>query len=252
VRYGGNTSCIEVRCGEWGFIFDAGTGLRGLGMAVPVDRPLDVDLFFTHTHYDHVCGLPFFAPAFRPGNKVRLWEGHLGSGMALRDVLQQIMSAPLFPVPIAVIEAVCGFHKFSAGQTLAPRPGVSLRTAPLNHPNGAVGYRIEFGGRSACIITDTEHPPDGRDPTVLDLVRDADLMIYDSTYTDAEYPAHRGWGHSTWQEACRLAEAARVRTAVIFHHDPSHSDSVMDEIAAAAEATRPGTLVAREGMTLHL
>jgi ribonuclease BN (tRNA processing enzyme) len=111
---------------------------------------------------------------------------------------------------------------------------------------------VEFGGRVLAIVTDTEHLANGPDAAVLDLARTADVMVYDGMYTDAVYPNHIGWGHSTWQEGCRVAEAAGVRRAVIFHHEPNHDDAVMDGIAAAAEKMRPGTLVAFEGMVLEL
>lgn len=252
VRYGGNTSCLEVRCGEHLLIFDAGTGIRELGSALlAAGDKVDVDLFYTHTHFDHICGLPFFSPIFVPGTKVRMWAGHLLPEMQLRPVLCDMMMAPLFPVPMDHIEEQISFIDFRVGETIEPQPGVRLRTRPLNHPNRATGYRIEYGGRSVAYITDTEHRAGELDENVLALVDHADFMIYDSTYTDEEYPAHRGWGHSTWQEGVRLADAAGARTLVIFHHDPAHDDAFMDKVAAAADAMRPGTLVAREGMILR-
>ena len=142
------------------------------------------------------------------------------------------------------------YHDFIAGEVLQPYEGITLRTTALNHPNGATGYRIEYQGKSICYVTDCEHRPDAPDRGIIDLIRDADIFVYDSTYTEEEYPQHKGWGHSTWQEGAKLAELAGVKTFVLFHHDPSHSDSKMDEIARAAEAHRPGTLVAREGMIL--
>lgn len=251
-RYGGNTSCLEVRCGESLLIFDAGTGIRALGDGLLRTGGVELDLFFTHTHFDHICGLPFFAPAYGPKNKLRLWAGHLPPGQNLRDVVSELMSAPLFPVPIDIMSAALEFRQFAAGATLHPADGVSLRTAPLNHPNGAVGYRIEYGGRAICYITDTEHYPSGRDRTILDLVRGADVMIYDCTYTDDEYPSRVGWGHSTWEECLRIAKEAGVARPVIFHHDPIRDDEALDKIAAAAAAVHPGAVVAREGLTLSV
>ena len=249
-RYGGNTSCLEVRCGRDLLIFDAGTGLRALGQKLAGSGPIDADLFFSHTHLDHVGGLPFFSAAFDPANTFRLWAGHLEAGMTLRDVLDHMMTAPLFPVPLEIFKANIVFHDFRAGEELRPRPEIRLKTQPLNHPNGATGYRIEYGGKSICYVTDTEHTGQDLDRNILALIQGADIVIYDSTYTDEEYPHFKTWGHSTWQEGVRLCEAAGAKRLVIFHHDPSHDDAFMDRIAELASKRRPGTLVAREGMTL--
>jgi phosphoribosyl 1,2-cyclic phosphodiesterase len=237
-----------VRVGGRLLILDAGTGIRALGASLT--EPLDADLLLTHTHVDHICGIPFFGPLFRPANRVVMWAGHLIPDYALPDVLADYMAAPLFPIKPGVFRAAVEYRDFRAGDDVEVRPGLVVRTAPLNHPNGATGYRIHSGSRALAYVTDTEHEPGAPDANVLDLVRGADLMIYDSTYTDEEFPAYRTWGHSTWQEGVRIADAAGVRTLVIFHHDPGHDDAFMDQVALEAEAARPGTLVAREGMTL--
>lgn len=250
VRYGGNTSCLEVRCGGRLLIFDAGTGLRNLGDALLPAAPVDADLFLTHTHFDHVCGLPFFAPLFRSGNRIRLSAGHLKPELDLKKVLVEMMMAPLFPIPPSRFRADVSYRDFVAGETLTPAAGITLRTTPLNHPDRATGYRIEFGGRVICYVTDTEHVPGRPDPNILSLIKDADIAIYDATYVDAEFTVAQGFGHSTWQEGVRLAEAAGARTLVIFHHEPGRTDDALDDIAAEAEALRPGTVVAREGLTL--
>ena len=250
VRYGGNTSCLEIQCGDRALIFDAGTGLRGLGEALLSRGPVDVALFLTHTHFDHVCGLPFFAPLFIPGNKIRLAAGHLQPENSLKQVVVEMMMAPLFPVPPGIFQAEVTYRDFAVGDLQKPGPGIRILTAPLNHPNNATGYRIEFSGKSIAYVTDTEHSEEGPDQTLLGLVKDADIFIYDCTYTDEEYPRFKGFGHSTWQEGARLADEAGVRTLVIFHHDPSHDDEMMDKISCDAENVRPGTVVAREGMTL--
>jgi phosphoribosyl 1,2-cyclic phosphodiesterase len=166
-------------------------------------------------------------------------------------VLNNMMIAPLFPIPMGIFTAKMEFTDFAAGEALAPHPGIRLGTGRLNHPNGATGYRIEYGGKVVAYITDTEHRPGERDPHVLTLINGADVMIYDASYTDAEYPAHRDWGHSTWQEGIRLADAAGVKTLVIFHHDPGHDDDFMDQVAADAALARPGTIVAQEGLVLR-
>lgn len=250
VRYGGNTSCLEVRCGSQLLILDGGTGLRPLGHQLDRKGPVDADIFFSHTHFDHVTGLPFFSSAFKAENRFRFWAGHLLPEHRLREVLGELMTAPFFPVPIEILRADISYIDFKPRETLEPRPGVKIRTAPLNHPNGATGYRVEYGGRAVCYVTDNEHVPGKSNANVLGLIDGADVLIYDSTYTDAEFANFVGWGHSTWEEGIRLCERAKVKTLVIFHHDPGHDDAFMDRIAANAERARPGTLVAREGMVL--
>lgn len=251
VRYGGNTSCVEMRCAGRLLIFDAGTGLRPLGESLKADGVIDADLFFSHTHFDHVVGLPFFSPLYAAENSFRFWSGHLTAQPGLSAVLKQMMQAPLFPVPFDIFGASIAFNDFTASGTLEPCHGVKVRTGVLNHPNGATGYRVEHGGKSACYVTDTEHRPGEPDRNILDLIEGADILIYDCTYTDEEYPTYAGWGHSTWQEGARLCKAAGVGQLAIFHHDPSHDDLFMDRIAREAERMCPGTVVAREGMILR-
>lgn len=253
LRYGGNTSCVEVRCGDHLIILDAGTGIHVLGNALMRSgTAVDADILFSHTHFDHICGVPFFAPLFVQGNRLRLRAGHLGPRTTIEQVLRQSMAPPLFPIQPEAFKAQLAFHTFRCGESFSPKPGVLVHTGPLNHPDNATGYRIEYGGKSVAYITDTEHKAAGGDQNVLTLAKNVDVMIYDTTYTDEEYATHAGWGHSTWQEALRLADRADVGTVIAFHHDPSHDDSFLDGVAAHAERVRPGTLVAAEGLELRL
>ena len=250
VRYGGNTTCLEIRCGGQLIVIDAGTGARGLGMELAAEKPDRANVFLTHTHFDHVCGIPFFKPAYLADTAVHFWAGHLTDGRTLKEVICDMMIAPLFPVPIDVF-STSHFHDFECAKLIELAPGVTLNTCRLNHPNGACGYRVDRAGKSICVITDTEHRAGELDTTIADFVHDTDIMVYDATYTDEEYLQHVNWGHSTWQEALKLADAAGVKRVVLFHHDPHHDDAFMDRVAADAEAARPGTLVAMEGMVLH-
>jgi phosphoribosyl 1,2-cyclic phosphodiesterase len=149
-RYGGNTSCLEVRCGASLFIMDGGTGLRALGESMR-NELVDADLYFTHSHFDHIAGLPFFKALFKPENRLRLWAGHLLPESTLQEVIGTMMKAPLFPVPKDVFTAAVSYHDFRAGEVLTPKPGVTINTAPLNHPNNATGYRINYRERSIRI-----------------------------------------------------------------------------------------------------
>lgn len=249
MRYGGNTSCLEVRCGGHLLILDAGTGLRGLDHALG-DGPVEADLLMTHTHLDHVCGWPFFTALTRPDTTLTAWSGHLKAPHTLEGVLDRFLRDPVTPVRRETVAASIAWKTFTMGDVLELRPGITVRTAPLNHPNGAAGYRIEYGGRSICYVTDTEHVPGEPDRNVLDLIAGADIVVYDATYTDEEFPRFVTWGHSTWQEGVRLCDAAAVKTYVVFHHDPSHDDDTMDRIAGELERARPGSVIAREGMVL--
>lgn len=253
VRYGGNTSCVELRCGDDLLIFDAGTGLRGLGGALFTEKkPVNAEILCSHTHFDHICGIAFFAPCFNPANSLRFWAGHLPPGMRIRDVLTTSLSEPFLPNLVDVISAHLEFEDFEAGTTFSPRPGINVRTAPLNHPGGATGYRVEWEGRSVAYITDTEHRPDELDANVLGLIEGVDVMIYDATYTEAEYVVHAGWGHSTWQEAAKLAQQASVKKLVLFHHDPTHTDDMLDGIAAELGKVSANAVIAQEGMVISL
>jgi phosphoribosyl 1,2-cyclic phosphodiesterase len=252
MRYGGNTSAVEVVADGRTLILDGGTGIRYLGRALVASGRSGGDVFLSHSHFDHVCGLPFFAPFFEPGQSWRIWSGHLENGMTTRELMDELMRPPLFPVPPEIFSAQVACRDFRAGDTLEPLPGVRVRTAPLNHPNGATGYRIEHDGRSVCYVTDTEHHAGELDRKIVALARDADVLIYDSSYTDAEYQAYAGRGHSTWEEGARLADAAKVKTYIAFHHDPEHDDAFLDEVAVQLVRARPGSLVAREGLTLQV
>lgn len=255
-QFGGNTSCVEVTCGDpvnggGRIILDAGTGIRPLGNALgDMGGAVDADVLLSHTHIDHIVGLPFFGPAYCPDSKLRLWAGHLKPARKLADVLCAMMVDPLFPIPMDVMAADKSFTDFRAGESFDLACGAAVRTCPLNHPNGATGYRIEQDGRAICYVTDTEHIEGIHDEAILELIDGADLFIYDTTYTDAEYPAHVGWGHSTWQEGAALAARANVGTFVPFHHDPSHDDAAMAQIEVEAKDRFENTVVAREGLTL--
>ncbi len=252
VRYGGNTSCIEVLCGETRLIFDLGTGVRALGKRLVAEQACSAHILLTHTHLDHISGFPFFKPAYAAANRFELWAGHLRpQGMDLKSTLEGLMRQPLFPVPLGLMHASATFHDIVAGDLLRLGPGVEVRTAALNHPGGATGYRVDFAGRSVAVVTDTEHRPNDPDRAVLGLIDGADLVVYDATYTDAELPRYVGWGHSTWEEGVRLCRLAGAKRLVTFHHEPERDDDALDGIAEAMTAAMPNAVVAAEGLVLR-
>lgn len=250
VEYGGNTPCVEIRCGERALVFDAGTGLRTLGHRLTAEGFAEADLFLSHTHIDHINGFPFFCFAFNPANRLRVWAGHLLPETCVETAMRSFMCAPLFPVPVDMLQASIEFNDFGVGDALTPHDGITIRTAPLNHLDGATGYRVGYGGKAICYVTDTEHTPGRPDENILGLIANADIVIYDAMYTDDELARFKGWGHSTRQECLRLCRAAGVRTPVIFHHMPGRDDAALDGIAAAVQDEFPGAQLAREGVTL--
>lgn len=252
LTYGGNTSCVEVAMGGRRVIFDLGTGVRNLGKWFLRKQLREATILMSHTHWDHIHGFPFFQPAFTEGHHFRIMAGHLDAGLSIQNVLAGQMTHPFFPVPIDIMKAQIEFVDFRAGDTFSIAPDIHVRTTRLNHPDGATGYRIDYKGKSVCYVTDTEHTPGQPDQNILALIEGADLFIYDCTYTDAEFPSRRGWGHSTWQEGMRLAHAAGARRLAIFHHDPDHEDHFMEELEAHALAAWNGCLVTRDNMRVNL
>lgn len=251
VRYGGNTSCVEVRLGERRVILDAGSGLVEFVAATATEGGLvNTDLLLSHTHFDHICGLPFYAPLFRPKNEVRIWSGRLDAGMSAEMVLRSSMSPPLMPDMAALVRAQVRYHEFEVGSALDLGGGVTVRTAMLQHPGGCVGYRIEWAGRTMVYATDTAHGDPATDAALRALCQGAGLLIYDAMLTDEEFPSRVAWGHSTWRAGVRLADTSGVRQLVLFHHAPFRDDRAVTALAAEAASVRSDTIAAREGLEL--
>jgi phosphoribosyl 1,2-cyclic phosphodiesterase len=258
VRYGGNTPCVEMQVGGERLIFDGGTGIRVLGQSLlnQPQEPLRGHIFFTHSHWDHIQGFPFFTPAFIPGNRFHIYGAIAPNLTTVEQRLQAQMLHPNFPVPLQVMAADLQFHDINIGQPIQISPDVWVENALLNHPGQAIGYRVTWKGHSVAYVTDTEHFPNRLDENVLYLARNADMLIYDATYTDEEYYSERsskiGWGHSTWQEAVKVAKAANVRQLVLFHHDPLHTDNFLDQVGDQLRRVLPNGIVAQEGMCFNL
>jgi phosphoribosyl 1,2-cyclic phosphodiesterase len=254
VAVGGNTSCVEVVCGAARFILDAGTGIRTLGDALMKEGVVEATLLLSHHHWDHIQGLPFFTPIYLPTTKLTV-IGPQMDRLNNFDVLRRQMSSPVFPVRLG--ELPCGLEsrEVVSGNVLEVGD-TRIRIAKANHPGGCVAYRVEHAGRSVVYATDTEHYA-CMDPALLSLAAGADVLIYDSQYTPAEYrgehgPSKVGWGHSTYEEGARLAHAAGVGRLVLFHHDPRRNDRAVGEIERKAQVLFSNAVAAREGMVIEL
>ncbi|MEP9389888.1 MBL fold metallo-hydrolase [Mesorhizobium sp. KR9-304] len=208
LEFGGHTACVEVRAGGGVMIFDAGSGIIPLGKALLEEGVTEIDLFFSHVHYDQIIGLPYFLPAFWNKAKLRLWAGHMLDGSTPEQMVDGIFRAPYFPITKDYMRADVEYHKFSPGDVLQPSPGVRIVTGRLTHPNGAVGYRIERAGATFSYLTDFEHDDGAGDAEIRRLAKDADLALLVATYTPEGYPRYMKFGHSTWERCGALCAEA--------------------------------------------
>lgn len=271
VYYGGNTSCIELRADGELIVLDAGTGIRPLGLALAEefkDTPLNLTLLITHAHWDHIQGFPFFLPAYKAENKVRIL-GYEGARLGLASTLAGQMESPYFPIALKqmpgniVIEELKELH-FSIGP-------IRVEAAMMNHPGVAVGYRIHTSAGTIAYLPDHEpfshvdpaislpsKTADAMNELLIAFVRDVDLLIIDSQYDNLEYASHVGWGHGCLDDVVALAAEARVKRLFLFHHDPNHDDDRVTAMLAHARelAGKYGCHVevdaAREGLEVVL
>jgi phosphoribosyl 1,2-cyclic phosphodiesterase len=250
--YGGNTPCVEIRTvSNQILVFDGGSGIRELGNHLAsqfAGRDLSLNLFLTHFHWDHIQGIPHFQPLFSPATRLNVhsWT----TAEETRRVLEDQMHFPYFPVDLAYGSPKLGFAQLKSERVKIG--DVSVESFPLNHPQGAYGYRIEAGGKSIVYATDLEHGDSQLDRVLRDHASNADVLIYDAQYNDEEYVAHRGWGHSTWREATRVARDANVGRLFLYHFDPAHTDARVAESERLAAAEFAGACAAREGLVISL
>lgn len=250
LRYGGNTSCLSVALGEHEhLILDCGSGLqrfsKALGPAADgVSRRFHILL--SHYHFDHIEGLPYFTPLYDPHSSIA-FHGFEPAGRTIRATLEDFIRPPFFPVALAGTPSKREY--VVAGRTL-DLGGLRVSSAPLNHPDGSLAWRVERAGGRIVYATDHEHGHEPTDRALEEFSSGADLLVYDATYIPAEYESlRRGWGHSTWYAAVALARNAGVKRLVLFHHHPDHTDDEMDKLLTYARADFPATDLAYEGMT---
>ena len=266
-RYGGNTPALAVQHetsnGAEVLILDAGTGVRALGQQLSSnERPVSVDLLVSHTHWDHIQGLPFFTPFFEPGNAIRIW-GAQQSGIDLEEIIRNQMSPVVFPVPLDGLAAELVVSHIEPGEfELA---GFQVRAMQVRHPGMTLAYRITPVGGSASFAYapdnelgsggDYDVPASWREDFV-EFLSGADVLIHDAMYTADELERHRGWGHSSNLEAIEIAMEAKVKQLVMFHHRPEHDDDQVDvmlkETQQAAAGSGVNVVAAHEGLEITL
>jgi len=253
-RYGGNTSCLEVRLANGALIIlDCGSGMRGLGKSLQNEfgpKPIEASLFLTHFHWDHIQGIPFFQPLYHSGNRF-MFHSVLRTGSDLKDAIEGQMANPYFPVNMNVMGAERHFSNLD-GSPVALH-GATLRSAALNHPQGSVAYRIDADGGSFVLATDNEPGSPVHDQALRDLAMDADVLIYDAQYNPEQLAGEKkGWGHSSWLEGVRIAKECNVKNLILFHHDPDSDDAQVDAHVMSAQQEFPNTWGANEGLIISL
>jgi phosphoribosyl 1,2-cyclic phosphodiesterase len=261
VRYGGNTSCVEVRLASGHvLVLDAGTGMRPLGTELGTTAASELHILLTHLHLDHLQGLGFFQPLFRPGCDVHIW-GPPSPVQTLAERIAIYLSPPLFPVQLSEVPATVTFH--DAPEEATTIGSAVIRGGPVTHQGPTVGYRIEEGARALAYVPDHEPAIGGNLAAQPDhwmsgygVVHDVDVLFHDAQYLDAEYPQHVGWGHSAIGHALELAQRSRVVRLVLFHHDPYHTDAdledLLDNARRTIDALDDWVSLAYEGMRVEL
>jgi phosphoribosyl 1,2-cyclic phosphodiesterase len=252
LAYGGNTSCVEVRTeGNEVLILDGGTGIRLLGKALEKEFNgsfIKAHVFFSHFHIDHIQGLPFFTPLYSPKNRFTFYFGGHPDANLVMNTLSGIMANPYFPVDISKLPSKRDYIDLSESEFSVADARVLVRK--LNHPQDCFGYRITQGGKVLTYCTDVEHGPQWSADNFKELAQNTDCLIVDAQYTPEEYTAHEGWGHSSWKQAVESGIEANAKQIVLYHHDPSHSDCVIDSILLEAQKLHPNVVAAREGLEL--
>ena len=253
LRYGGNTSCVEVRFGDSLYIFDCGTGFRALGQQLRREfggRSVSAHIFVTHFHWDHIQGIPFFGPLYdKPEN--RFFFHSSSRTRSLKRVMEEQMASPYFPVDMNEMKAHRDFHDIEQGRV--PLDDVTVEAVWLNHPQGCMGFRLETKEGVVVYATDNEPGDALFDKNVRQLAAGSDVLIYDAQYLPEEYETRkRGWGHSHWREAINVVMESGAKELILYHHDPDHDDRCLDQVVKEARNYYPKVRAAAEGMEMVL
>ena len=254
LRYGGNTSCVEVRVGGHMYIFDCGTGFRNLGKQLLQESsgaPISAHIFLSHFHWDHIQGIPFFTPLYSGRESSFIFHSSSRT-VGLKRAIEEQMADPYFPVDMNEMAANRKFVDLNEG-LCATFDDCSIQCMWLNHPQGCLGFRLETKDKVFVYATDNEPGHEKFDKNVRKLAEGADVLIYDAQYLPEEYEANkRGWGHSHWREAVNIVMESGAKELVLFHHDPDHTDECIDSVVAKAREYYPKIRAASEGMEILL
>ncbi len=250
--FGRNTICVEVVCSERVLVFDAGSGFVNLGSSLREREVRSIDLFLSHSHYDHVEGIPFFQPFYDASFSARIWSGRLKGIEFTREIVDGLMKEPYFPIRQEKFHAKLTYKQISDEQKLDLGDGIAVYTARLHHPGGATAYRVNYKGRSFAFVTDTTHAPGQRDVGLIKFLKGVDVFAYDCSYTDAEFPQFASFGHSTWEEGCRLRKAAGARRMLGIHHMPFRTDEALRKIEYNLADTDERCGIAKDGDLVEL
>lgn len=253
LEFGGNTSCVELEVMGRTIVLDAGTGMPWLGNDLLKRGVRDITILMSHFHNDHTGGLNYFKPIYIPGHTITIKAALNYGALTVEDLIRQHMTAELHPVQYDHLGSTMICQGFHAGEAFDLFEGdVHVKTFALNHPAGCTSYRIEAEGKVLVFATDTEHTPGAPNMGLVEHMRNADLVIYDTTYSEAELPSKVGWGHSSWNEGVKLCKMANAKRMAMFHYSPDYNDDMVRTLVAEATAAWPGAFAAKEGMEITL
>jgi phosphoribosyl 1,2-cyclic phosphodiesterase len=250
--FGGNTSCMSISIPDKNIlsILDAGTGIRILGQELlsdPETLPKEITIGFSHFHWDHIQGFPFFTPAYNPSVKINILGLGRGWGInKLKKIMVNQMGGEFFPIEMDEMGAQFNFLAVE-GKIIQHSSGLSVKAHLHNHPGGAYGFRIEREGKALVVVTDIEHGAD-IDAGTIELAKDADLLIHEAQYTKEELKTRKGWGHSSFEQAIEVAKRSGAKQLIMTHHDPSHNDAFLMDMEKKCQKIFPNCCLARELM----
>jgi phosphoribosyl 1,2-cyclic phosphodiesterase len=255
MEFGGNTTCVFISGideGAGAIIMDAGTGIRKLGKDIgtgKVEAGKEIGLGFTHFHWDHIQGFPFFEPAYNPNSKIQISTAGKRKILNLKDIFSTQMQSIYFPVQLENMGAQIEFEKIET-KVLVGEKGAIVRVADVQHPGGCIGIRFEINNKSVVFCTDVEHS-NGIDENVVNLSMNADVLIHDAQYTDEELKTHKGWGHSSYNQAIEVAVKAKVKQLIITHHDPDHDDDFLRAMERKCQERFKELIFARDNYEIN-